>query len=117
MHPDIISKTYTGGICDTAVTSKPKTKEQIGAELGFTRKDMSRFEKLAENRDMIEKEMEFADKWEAFEWMYKKQLGRRNLTEENRMYVTGKMFESRKKHVGARRERERWETISPKWAN
>lgn len=42
------------------------------------------------------KEMHFADKWEAFDWMYKKQLGRRNLTDEQRTYLLGKMYEARK---------------------
>lgn len=42
--------------CDSGATSRPKTKEQIGAELGFTRHDMSRFEKLADNKDLIEEE-------------------------------------------------------------
>ena len=44
--------------------------------------------------------MEFADKWAAFEWMYKNQLGRRNLTDEQRTYMIGKMYEARKKSVG-----------------
>ena len=42
------------------------------------------------------REMKFADKWAAFEWMYKNQLGRRNLTDEQRMYTIGKMYEARK---------------------
>lgn len=42
------------------------------------------------------KEMEFRDKWEAFDWMYRKQLGRRNLTEEQKAYMIGKMYEARK---------------------
>lgn len=42
------------------------------------------------------KEMKFADKWAAFEWMYSKQLGRRNLTDEQRKYMIGKMYEARK---------------------
>ena len=42
------------------------------------------------------KDMEFADKWEAFEWMYRKQLGRRNLTEAQKAYMVGKMYEARK---------------------
>lgn len=42
------------------------------------------------------KEMQFADKWEAFDWMYRKQLGRRNLTDEQRTYLLGKLYESRK---------------------
>ena len=46
------------------------------------------------------KEMNFSDKWSAFEWMYKKQLGRRNLTDEQRMMLIGKMYEARKKSVG-----------------
>lgn len=48
--------------------------------------------------------MEFADKWAAFEWMYKNQLGRRNLTDEQRTYMVGKMYEARKNsHGGDRR--------------
>lgn len=39
--------------------------------------------------------MEFADKWAAFDWMYKNQLGRRNLTDEQRTYTIGKMYEAR----------------------
>lgn len=46
------------------------------------------------------KEMHFADKWEAFDWMYKKQLGRRNLTDEQRTYLLGKMYEARKHSRG-----------------
>ena len=42
------------------------------------------------------REMDFPDKWAAFEWMYKKQLGRRNLTEEQKTYMIGKMYEARK---------------------
>lgn len=33
--------------------------------------------------------MEFADKWAAFDWMYKNQLGRRNLTEQQRTDLIG----------------------------
>ena len=46
------------------------------------------------------REAQFADKWEAFEWMYRKQLGRRNLTAEQRTYMIGKMYEARKKTQG-----------------
>ena len=42
------------------------------------------------------KEMQFTDKWEAFDWMYKKQLGRRNLTPEQKKYLIGKLYEARK---------------------
>lgn len=45
--------------------------------------------------------MDFPDKWAAFEWMYKNQLGRRNLTNEQRAYTVGKMYEARKKSNGA----------------
>lgn len=47
------------------------------------------------------REMFFPDKWAAFEWMYKNQLGRRNLTDEQRAYTVGKMYEARKKSNGA----------------
>lgn len=44
-----------------------------------------------------------ADKWAAFEWMYKNQLGRRNLTDEQRAYMIGKMYEARKNSKGGDR--------------
>ena len=47
------------------------------------------------------KEMNFADKWEAFSWMYNNQLGRRNLTEEQRTFLLGKLYEARKHTHGA----------------
>lgn len=50
------------------------------------------------------KEMHFADKWEAFEWMYRKQLGRRNLTDEQRTVLIGKMYEARKNTHGGDRK-------------
>lgn len=50
------------------------------------------------------KEMDFADKWAAFEWMYKKQLGRRNLTDAQRTVILGKMYEARK-HTISRDEK------------
>lgn len=46
------------------------------------------------------REMRFEDKWEAFDWMYRNQLGRRNLTDEQRHYLLGKMYEARKHAVG-----------------
>ena len=53
------------------------------------------------------KEMHFTDKWEAFDWMYKKQLGRRNLTDEQRTVLIGKMFEARKNlHGGDRKSKD-----------
>lgn len=52
------------------------------------------------------REMKFADKWAAFEWMYKNQLGRRNLTDEQRSYTIGKMYEARKNTLGGDRRSE-----------
>lgn len=46
------------------------------------------------------REISFPDKWAAFDWMYKNQLGRRNLTDEQRTYTIGKMYEARKKTSG-----------------
>lgn len=46
------------------------------------------------------KKMNFADRWEAFDWMYRNQLGRRNLTEEQSRYLLGKLYEARK-HTSA----------------
>lgn len=65
----------------------------------------NRWRIICENWELLKdkfrtKQMDFADKWEAFEWMYKKQLGRRNLTEEQKAYMVGKMYEARKKSVG-----------------
>lgn len=47
------------------------------------------------------KEIEFANKWEAFAWMYKKQLGRRNLSDEQKTYLMGKRNEAEKLAVGS----------------
>lgn len=47
------------------------------------------------------REMDFADKWAAFDWMCKNQLGRRNLTEAQRAYLIGKCYEARKRSHGA----------------
>ena len=52
------------------------------------------------------REMSFPDKWAAFEWMYKNQLGRRNLTDEQRAYTIGKMYEARKKSWGRKSEKQ-----------
>lgn len=52
------------------------------------------------------KQMHFKDKWAAFDWMYKKQLGRRNLTTEQRTYLIGKMYEARKNSQGGDRRSE-----------
>ena len=52
------------------------------------------------------RETDFADKWAAFDWMYRNQLGRRNLTEEQRTYMIGKMYEARKNSQGGDRRSE-----------
>lgn len=43
------------------------------------------------------KEMDFPNKWAAIDWMFRNQLGRRNLTKEMYEYSVGKMYEARKK--------------------
>ena len=68
----------------------------------------NRWRIICENWELLKdkfrtKPMDFADKWAAFEWMYKKQLGRRNLTEEQKTYMIGKMYEARKKSQGGDR--------------
>lgn len=50
------------------------------------------------------KEMPFADKWAAFDWMYRKQLGRRNLTDEQREVIIANLHESRKMSRGGDRK-------------
>lgn len=52
------------------------------------------------------REMNFADKWAAFDWMYKNQLGRRNLTDAQRTYLLGKLYEARKHSHGGDRKSE-----------
>lgn len=42
------------------------------------------------------KQMNFADKWDAISWMCRNQLGRRNLTDEQRTYLIGKQYEAQK---------------------
>ena len=61
-----------------------------------------RWKIIQENPGLIwkTKEIDFPDKWAAFDWMYKEQLGRRNLTEQQRSYMIGKMYEARKKSEG-----------------
>lgn len=47
------------------------------------------------------KEMNFADKWEAFAWMFKNQLGRRNIQAKDRDILIDGLVEARKKSHGA----------------
>lgn len=44
--------------------------------------------------------MDFPNKWAAFEWMYKKQLGRRNLSDPQRTMFIGKMHEAHRNSQG-----------------
>ena len=46
-------------------------------------------------------EKQFAHQFEALAWICKNQLGRRNLTPEQKKYLLGKMHESRKKSQGS----------------
>ena len=47
--------------------------------------------------------MTFPDKWAAIVWMCKNQLGKRNLTDEQKSYLRGKQYEAGKKSVGEHR--------------
>ena len=46
-------------------------------------------------------EKEFPDRFAAIAWICKNQLGRRNLTPEDRKYLIGKQYEAEKQSVGA----------------
>ena len=66
----------------------------------------NRWKIICDHWDVLEKkyrtkDMNFPDKWAAFEWMYKKQLGRRNLNDDQRTNLMGKLYDSRKKSRGA----------------
>lgn len=59
----------------------------------------NRWKIICENRTLLDgkykiKEMDFPDKWAAFEWMYKKQLGRRNISTEQKDILLAKMYEA-----------------------
>ncbi len=65
----------------------------------------NRWRVIRENWDKLKdkyhvKEMDFPDKYAAWDWMYRKQLGRRNLTKEHRDYLIGKMYEAEKRMRG-----------------
>lgn len=72
----------------------------------------NRWRIICENWDLLEnkfrtKPMEFADKYEAVDWMCKKQLGRRNLSDEQRTVLIGRMAQARMRtHGGDRRSEE-----------
>lgn len=50
------------------------------------------------------KQMNFSDKWDAIAWMCRNQLGRRNLTDEQRTYLIGKQYEAQKMTSGGDRK-------------
>lgn len=52
------------------------------------------------------KRMEFPDKWAAIVWMCRNQLGRRNLTEEQKSYLRGKQYDAEKLSQGGDRKSE-----------
>lgn len=56
------------------------------------------------------KQMTFADKWAAIAWMCKNQLGRRNLTDEQKTYLLGKQTEAEKMTHGGDRNTPRNES-------
>lgn len=89
-----IPKAQTGPapkeFCDSGDT-KPKTKEQIGEELGFSRTDMSRFERLADNRDLIEEEKAKARE-------ENRQPTRTNVLEAIQLRTEGKVLEYAAEH-------------------
>ena len=65
----------------------------------------NRWRIIQENWDKLKdkvhvKEVEFPDRCAASEWIYKKQLGRRNLTEEQRARMIGTMYQAQKQTRG-----------------
>lgn len=56
------------------------------------------------------KSVKFADRFAVLEWIYKNQLGRRNLKPEERDYLSGKMYEARKLAQGGDRRSEEFST-------
>lgn len=49
---------------------------------------------------------DFADQWDAIDWMCRNQLGKRNMTEAQKDYALGKLYEARKQRQGATQERD-----------
>lgn len=50
------------------------------------------------------RQLEFESEWHALEYIYKKQMGRRNLTLQQKNYALGKLYEARKQIQGGKRE-------------
>lgn len=66
----------------------------------------NRWKIVQENWELLKdkyhiKEMDFADKWAAFAWMFKNQLGRRNIQAKDRDILIDGLMEARKKSHGA----------------
>ena len=51
------------------------------------------------------KDMDFADKWAAIVWMCRNQLGRRNVTDEQKTVLIGEAYKAQKMSVGNHAER------------
>lgn len=62
-----------------------------------------RFKILSENRDIKFRvvEKKFDNKYEAMSWICNNQLGRRNLTPENKKYLIGKRYDAEKMSYGS----------------
>ena len=65
---------------------------------GFIIDGHHRFKILSENRDIKFRvvEKKFDNKYEAMSWICNNQLGRRNLTTENKRYLIGKRYDAEK---------------------
>lgn len=85
------------------ILSDGKVKAPIVAWNGIIVDGHNRWKIIQENPWLpyTVEEKDFTDKWAAFEWMYSNQLGRRNLSLEQKAYLIGKQYEARKKSVGA----------------
>jgi len=70
--------------------------------------------KLAEkyNLDYKIKKLHFGSMEEAKRWVLTNQLGRRNLTDEQRTYVLGKLYEMQKKNVGRPKKENNLDNLS-----
>ena len=50
------------------------------------------------------RQMEFESEWHALEYIYSNQMGKRNLTIQQKNYALGKLYEARKQRQGGKRE-------------
>jgi len=77
-----------------------RTAEQIGKEYGVSKDTVKRDEQFSKSVDKVAEEV---GKEAAKEWIYRNQLGRRNLTEQEASYYRGKLYETRKQSHGGDR--------------